>query len=119
MTSTTSTTVSNSRDQIEGVITGRVPAGYERYVRDVAEALTEREQRILDSIKSAGLSLGASEEQIEGVFILAGVLSIPEPEPVAWAETPEVDAGLGATLERIERALSGLTEFARQHGYSA
>ena len=95
---------STIRSTIESAITnriGRVPNGYEGVVNDVVEAVEALALSAAESLRESGRALGASEEQVEGALVSAGLV---EPEPVV-EETVTADDGRLASLERKVDAL--------------
>ena len=94
---------STIRTTIESVIServGRLPAGYQSVVDGVIEAVEGLAASAADSLRESGRALGASEEQVEGALVSAGLV---EPEPVV--EETVADGGRLASLERKVDAL--------------
>lgn len=92
--------------------------GYQDRAAPVIEALSERDEEIADRLIAFATDQGLSEEQARNLMIEVGLLS--RPAPVAVADVPEDGASsdTNAILARIENTLSGLTAFARRHGYN-
>lgn len=92
---------------------GRVPAGYERVVDAVVEAVEGLVESAADSLRESGSALGASEEEVESALVSAGLI---EPTPVEdeTVPTPE-DPARDERLSKIEAAVERLTALAERH----
>jgi hypothetical protein len=87
---------------------------YMSYARPVVAALVNREQEICGHLIRFGTEQGLAENQVRDLLSNIGMeVPIPETEPDA---EPEDD--VSSVLSRIEQSLAGLTQFARDNGYT-
>jgi hypothetical protein len=106
---------STIRSTIESVINdrvGRVPAGYESVVNEVVEAVESLALQAAESLRESGRALGASEEQIEGALVSAGLV---EPEPVVEDVPQPASSDVEDRLGKIEAAVERLSALAERY----
>lgn len=104
--------MSTIRQTIENALPSHVLSSYGSYVNTVVTALEQREERAIESLVSGGISLGASESQIDGLLIDAGLRTAPEPEPTPEPQT--VEAMLASLMEKVDGLSTRLDSAASQ-----
>lgn len=113
--------MSTIRNTIESALNNdpSVLRSYGTYIDRVVTALEEREERAIESLISGGVNLGASENQIEGLLIDAGLRTAPEPE--VPAEPQSVEAQIASLTEQVRvltETVSNALTSARRQGVS-
>lgn len=97
---------------------------YGQYARPVVTALVDREQQIVGRLIEFAQHSDLNVDEVRNALTQAGMMMPPAPEPTpaqGWNQTVDPASGegdLAGTLARIEQALTGLTQFARQNGYN-
>lgn len=98
----------NIREAVNSAITGeigRVPAGYERVVTAVVEAVEALAETVADNLREQGRALGATEAQVEAALTNSGLVEVA---PVQ--DAPEDRLG------KLEALVNRLVEAARVRG---
>ena len=106
--------MSTINEVVQRSLTDAGYGGYSQYARPVVTALVDREHQIAGQIIEYARTQGLDEEDARAALAEVGMEVPPEP---GEAEATEDPSDLGGVLGRIEEALSGLTQFAREHGY--
>lgn len=115
----TTTAVPTIEDTVRQVLQRSGNGAYTAYAQPVVTALVERELTISERLVSlATEQTYLAEEDARRVIAQTGIaMSGPEPEVDDEPEDDDDEAGIAAALDRIERRLDSLTDFARRNGY--
>lgn len=90
--------------------------GYRQYAQPVVTALVDREQRIAGRLIEFAQNSDLDVDAVKSALQECGMTMPVETQQDTATATS--DDSLAQTLGRIEQALTGLTAFARQNGYT-
>lgn len=91
---------------------------YMSYAAPVVTALVDREHQICGHLIRFGQTKGLSENEVREALRECG-MEVPVPQPAQSAQAAPAESNdLATVLSRIENTLSGLTQFARDNGYT-
>ena len=121
--SPTTTAVRSIEDTIREVLTANGHEAYLRFADPVIGALTTREMNLGEKLVDYAIDAGADSTEVRAYLSEIG-MAVAEPDPWVVDEDDEEDADdeageaqIAAALDRIERRLDNLTDFARRNGY--
>ena len=110
--------MSNVREVVTETMRDAGLAGYEGRATPVIEALEGRDAEIAERLTEAGVDLGADRNQVRTLLMEVGLLTAPVavPDTNGHADTGE-GSDVMQILREIQSDLTGMKQFARQHGY--
>lgn len=113
--------MSTIKETALGAIGGRVPRGMGAKGQTALDALVEREQVMADEIVEAGVSLGATRDQVASILAEVGMHMRPtEPAAGGTAADGEVVARLESIESKLDKAIEAgkhVRSWARRQGY--